>query len=214
MRPTLARRLALSTTALAFVGGISSPGQAATCTWNGGAGDWSNAALWSCGMVPGAGDVVRIDANPGIASLVTVANNNQSAATVTLDTGDTIAISNAGLFINGGSLANNGSITLSGNGDLRLDSGQTSITGSGTITLDNSTGSARLFGDGGNQFTIGTGQTVQGRGQIGIDQGAVTNNGLIIANASGGTLELDARGGTGGNGEGSGVGPNYVAGVG
>ena len=210
-RPALIRRLAWSTAAFALVGSVATPGQAADCTWTGGVGDWSSATMWSCGTVPGAGDAVRIDARPSIASLVNV-TSNQNAGTLTLDGGDTIAINNAGLGIYGGSLANAGLIAIANSGALVGYGATTMITGSGTITLDNMTGSARLFGSGTNQLAIGSGQTIGGAGEVGIDQGAITNAGIVTANLAGRQLTLDARGGSGGLGDGTGVGTNNAAG--
>ncbi|WP_174291873.1 beta strand repeat-containing protein [Sphingomonas bacterium] len=208
-RPALLRRLALSTTALAFIGGGSGAGQAASCTWNGGNGDWSNAAFWDCGVVPGASDVVRIDAKPGTVSFVTISNSGQSASTVTLDSGDTLSITNGSLGVGGGSFVNNGTIALNSSSQLIGTGGNLMLTGSGIITLsDTGNGGAYLYAQNGNQLTIGSNQFVSGTGYVGNDQGVVTNAGVIAATSTQGPpgLVLNSQGGSGGIGAGNGVG--------
>jgi hypothetical protein len=44
---------------------------AATCTWNGGSGDWHDASKWSCGAVPNGNDDVVITGSPTF-SLITI----------------------------------------------------------------------------------------------------------------------------------------------
>ncbi len=78
--------------------------------------------------------------------------------------------------------ANGTDFRVAGNNNAALN-------GAGTLTL---TASSRVFGDTGNDgLTNGSGHTIQGAGQLGINQLYVTNNGLVNANVSGGTLQID-----------------------
>ena len=43
---------------------VAPAGHGATCTWNGGSGDWHDAAKWSCGTVPTAADDVMLVTDP------------------------------------------------------------------------------------------------------------------------------------------------------
>ena len=51
-------------------GAVAAP-EAATCTWNGSNGNWSDAAKWSCGLVPGAADTAIINAGTVTVSVPT-----------------------------------------------------------------------------------------------------------------------------------------------
>ncbi|WP_375392976.1 beta strand repeat-containing protein, partial [uncultured Sphingomonas sp.] len=197
------RRFVLASSALAFAGGAS-PANAATCVWNGGAGDWSAAASWSCGSVPGSGDAVFIDSQPGTSSLVSI-TSNQAASTLTLDGGDRLGITNAQLAMYGGSLTANGDLSIGANSYLTSGNGNLALGGTGAITLDNSGGLARL---GGSYvlYAVGAALTVQGAGEVGFDQSYVSNAGLISANVAGGTLTVDPYSGSGGAGNAGGTG--------
>ena len=96
-----------------------------------------------------------------------------------------------------GTLTNNGTLSFAnaGNGvDLRL-SGSVSLAGNGLIALNNQ-GNNRIFANSaGDRLTIGSGQTIQGSGNLGIGQTTFTNNGTIIANQST-ALVLQPGGGT------------------
>ena len=201
------RRLALASTAVSLVATTAAmPAAAAVCTWNGGAGTWGSSG-WDCG-VPGGGDDARIDGGKGISSIVTVVDD-RTIGTVVLDNGDKLNLSGGTLRIGGGSLTNNGAITI-GNGSVLLaQSTALAITGTGSITLADTGSGATFFVQNGVQMTIGSGQTVVGAGNIGANQGAITNNGTITANGSGtGLLTLDAQGGSSGIGGGLGASGN------
>ncbi len=97
---------------------------------------------------------------------------------------------------------NTNSLTIgdgSANGtDFRI-AGSNSLTlaNNGTVSLTNI--SSRIFGDNGNDLlTNSAGNTIQGAGQIGINQLFVINNGLVTANLSGQTLQLDPTDGISG----------------
>ena len=97
-----------------------------------------------------------------------------------------------------GTLTNNGTLSFTNTGtgvDLRL-SGNVILGGNGLITLNNF-GNNRIFANtSGDRLTIGSGQTVQGSGNLGSGQTTFTNNGTVIANQST-ALVLQPGGGTG-----------------
>ncbi len=97
-----------------------------------------------------------------------------------------------------GTFTNNGNLSVGANSDLRLlGSNNATLGGTGTVTL--SASNSRLFGDAGtNLLTIGSGQTVQGVGQLGSNSLRFMNSGLITANQSGGTFQIDPTDGAGG----------------
>jgi hypothetical protein len=102
----------------------------------------------------------------------------------------------AAVTIAGGALANNGiySMNSSGNSTDIILNASTAISGTGTFQLSNFAGN-RIYGNATTTLTIGSGQTFQGSGQLGVAQTVVTNNGIIDANASAG-LTLSVSGTT------------------
>ena len=118
-------------------------------------------------------------------------NSNQSAFLTDL--------TNAGTFIGNdntithiaGTITNNGTMTFNSVGnlsDLRFDA-DTTLAGSGTVFLTSAT--SRIYGiDNTVRLTIASGQTISGLGQIGVNQGLITNQGLIDANISGQSLTM------------------------
>ena len=127
---------------------------------------------------------------------------------VTLTSGSKLDVNDDFLYLNT-ALTNNGTVTISNNSQLRSEVGTLAIGGTGTIILDNGVGYARI-GDGGGTWMFGAGQTVRGSGQIGINQALFTNNGIVAADVSGGTIDIDAAAGNGGiNG---GLGADGIAG--
>src|SRR5580700_6995600 len=110
--------------------------------WNGGTGNWSNAANWSTGIVPnGPTADVRIDGGNPIHSVVTFDLSSGSVGTLLLDADDALNIDGAltsyyatllsgRLTIDtGGSLTNNGLVNnynvLSNYGTINNNSGGT-----------------------------------------------------------------------------------------
>ncbi|MBS0479357.1 MAG: choice-of-anchor D domain-containing protein [Proteobacteria bacterium] len=210
MRATVSKlRLAVSASAFTLAMGAF-PGQAnaATCNWLTAAGNWVTTGNWSCGAVPTSADDVVITS---AGAVVSVSGTTASAGTINLGLGNALNVAGGStLYIYNGALTNNGTLTVSNNSDFRSGAGTVNVTGNGAIVLDSSIANARLFGGG---WIFGSGQTVRGAGQIGINQTIVTNNGLMSANVSGGVLSLDVSGGNGGVGPGNGVGTNGNAGL-
>ena len=79
--------LTLSATVLA----ASPQAPSATCIWNNSTGNWSDSARWSCGAVPGAGDIATIN-----------------GGTVTVDQEVTVQ----GLTFTGGTLQGSNTLTV------------------------------------------------------------------------------------------------------
>ncbi|WP_375396577.1 choice-of-anchor D domain-containing protein [uncultured Sphingomonas sp.] len=157
-------------------------------------------------------DDVRILNGPLTASagsMFEANSGNQYLQDVALTNGTTFNVTNDTLHIDG-TLTNNGTVTLGAGGTLLGETTTSAIAGTGTIALaSTAAGTATLYNYNGTAMTIGSGQTVVGSGNVGINQGVVTNNGTINANGSGtGLLTLDAQGGNGGIGTGNGVGTN------
>ena len=105
-----------------------------------------------------------------------------------------IMVENAGnLFLNN-SMTNEGDLSIGGTNaatDLQIDEAVT-LDGGGTVTLTHSSLSRITDDDGGGVLT-NVDNTIQGRGQVGIDAVQIINEsgGTIDANSSGGTLTLD-----------------------
>lgn len=102
-----------------------------------------------------------------------------------------IEVMNATQLNLGSSFVNNGSITVNpGAGGsstgLRAENAVT-ISGTGEIILNGSGSTAQLINQPAGSMDFGAGQTIRGRGLITTP---LTSNGLIVADAPGGTLEL------------------------
>jgi|GEM_PF-1512397 len=194
-------RLTVSLSAMALACGmIAAPATSATCEWNTGAGIWNNGGNWSCGATPGAADIVSI-INAG--AVVSISAINAFAGTLALGAGNVINIGSGTLFIQNQAVTNNGTINLGSGADFRSNNGVVTVDGTGSFVLDDAIGSARLFSGG---FIFGSGQTVRGSGNVGLNQTIFSNAGLISANVSGRSLSIDASAGNGGTGAGNGFG--------
>ena len=165
-------------------------------TWTGAGPDdnWFNAANWDTGIpdtaaesaVVGAPAPTIFNGTAGIGGLTV-----QSAGLLTLNPDTTLGVA-------AGTVANGGTITVgtgvNNNVAFRLD-GDLSLTGSGTFTLN---GVNARVSDDTNSFTrrltVGSGQTVNGFGQLGQDQIVFTNAGLIDASVPNATLNFDSAG--------------------
>ena len=201
------RRLTLSVSILALAATLPTVTPAAVFVWNGGTDLYGNPLAWSPGGVPGAADDAQVMA---AGSVVEVFSTSQSIGTFELGGGNALNINNGNVSIDLGSVTNDGTISIAANSRFDSGSGPLTIGGTGTIVLDNSGGFAHLFENGGI-MTLGSGQTVRGSGQVGINSPAIINDGLISADVSGRTLDIDPAGGSGGLG-GGGVGTGMNAG--
>lgn len=124
----------------------------------------------------------------------TVSGNNALVSGVT-NSGTLNVVDNSFLFL-GGTLTNNGAINMQSVGnstDIR-STGNRLIDGTGTITLSNTAANRIIANTAGDSLTLGSGQTLQGAGQIGAGgQFNFTNNGTVIANVSNG-MTIDSSG--------------------
>ena len=136
----------------------------------------------------------------------------QYLTNVTLSAGSNLKVVNDTLNANT-TLTNNGTLTIKGVGGgtatLLNETSTLTLGGTGTIVLDNSDGAARIYG---GNITFGAGQTVQGAGQLGINQTLFTINNVFSANA-GSNLDIDVSAGNGGVGVGNGIGTNLNSGL-
>ncbi len=137
---------------------------------------------------------------------------NANTGTLTLGAGNLLNVTSADLYIHGGTVTNDGAITIGTNSRLFSGGGAVNFGGTGTIVLDNTSGSAQLSGSG-QRFDFGAGQTVRGRGQIGINNTFITNAGLFSADVASGGISINSAGGSAGVAPGTGVGTGGVAGL-
>ncbi|TWT43348.1 beta strand repeat-containing protein [Botrimarina hoheduenensis] len=183
-----------------------------TTTWTGGVStSWNNAGNWDNGVPNTATEIAVIGSPaPTLGNInvnlggLTVQSNGQLdvASGLDFDFAPGATISNAGAinvapntdFQLGGTVANSGTITLDGSGavtDLELFADAT-LTGGGSVVL---TGANARFNDNtaaATTLTNSASHTIRGVGQIGSN--AITNlanQGLIVADTSGGTLTID-----------------------
>ena len=108
------------------------------------------------------------------------------------NTGNVVIAVNQSIYATG-SIVDNGTITQQDrHSDFRvLGTSDLTLSGTGTYTM---TGRqrTRIFGDAGSDtLTNGSGHTIQGFGQIGVNSLQVTNAGTIDANVSGQTITLN-----------------------
>ncbi len=143
-------------------------------------------------------------------SVINAHGTVQYLNSVTLASGTKVDVNNDFLVLNT-TLANNGTVTIANASQLRAETATVSITGTGTIVLDNPGNYAQIGSTGGN-WTFGSGQTVRGSGQIGLNQSVTTNKGLISADVTVAGISVDASGNSNGVGAGNGVGTNGNAG--
>jgi hypothetical protein len=150
----------------------------------------------------GAGSTVNLGASQINGGTLTTANSGATTLAggtlnaVTISSGSVVSMlagsadTIVGTIVNNGTLAMNASTS---NTSLAL-SGNVTLTGSGFLTLGNS--HDRIFGPTSTETLLNdTNHTIQGAGQIGIGVSAngfaLTNQGTINANQSGGTLEIN-----------------------
>ena len=167
-----------------------------TSTWSGGAGNWQpcpqdgGTALWdTCAQdyYPGkseSNDTAIVQGGPvtlGTGEAGTVAN-------LSVASGDSVIITPGYLDITGTSIVNNGSIIVGAGDGLALIAPATvTLSGSGSVTIESG---ARFWGSTGGGATLINQSTIQGQGALGVEQIAITNQGIINANASGATMSV------------------------
>jgi len=138
-------------------------------------------------------DTVRLTGNSTITGgtfttgsggqIATQSGNTAGVSGVT-NTGTLNIVENSTLALNG-TLTNNGSVNLQSGGNLTnlSTTGNRLIDGTGTINLSNDANNRIVAAAAGNSLTLGSGQTLQGAGQIGAGGPLnFTNNGTVIGN--------------------------------
>ena len=183
------RQFVLATSICALVPAAS----AATATWNGGTNIWESAGNWTPGIIPNNTGLttydVFIDGGKAVNSFVTMTSGPTSINNLTIGTGDSLLIGTGKRLIlvggpGAGTISNDGMLIIYGgfaNTDLRID-GDVTLSGSGSVsTIDVPNG--RIVGmAAANRLTNAFGHTIQGAGQIGANQMALTNDGTMLAN--------------------------------
>ncbi len=164
---------------------------AQTETWNGGSGDWNVGTNWTPMGVPNGStfDVV-ITGSSGTPSSVTLDNLSPVIQNLSLDSFSTLSIiSGQSLFVTGPSITNAGQVNV-GNATLYADinGGTVTLSGGGAVNLTDP--SAEIRGNYGNETVVNTNNTIAGEGYI-YALRSFQNQGIVNANVSGGTLEID-----------------------
>jgi hypothetical protein len=164
-------------------------------SWTGTAGDgnWGTAGNWSLGTVPTSTNAVTIGGTNAVNVNVTA-----TAGTLTLSTShDSLNIENNDTLTVDGNITNDGAITLSsaGNGTDLIIGASASLSGTGTVTLSNNANNGIEGSAATDVLTVGSGQTISGAGDIGENQMALTNGGIINATQST-PLYVDTSNGT------------------
>lgn len=181
----------------------SGPIQAATVVLDGGqtAGNWQFLAnsrvvvnsQYAQGQSNWSGTVGSLEIASGGSFLL----NSGLTVNSLVNNSNSLTVAAGAAFNAGGSLANNGTLTLAGNssqGTARMYlTGDTTLSGAGTtqLTASGSTAYGGYVSTGSHTLTIASGQTVRG---IGTLAGRFVNQGTVIAD---GPLELSLYNGTG-----------------
>jgi hypothetical protein len=164
-------------------------------TWNGGTGDWGNAANWSGSIVPNnsSGDSfsVFIDNNNAVTSIVTLDITDVTITNVSINSGDRLSQPNGRtIAVAGGAVVNNGIWALNSTGastDISFQGGIT-LSGTGSIVMNNAPSLAnRIFTDD-TVLTQAVGHTIRGSGQLLLDVGGMINEGTIIVDQPNGLV--------------------------
>ena len=170
--------------------------------WLGGAGNYSNAANWSLGVVPNNGNsydgqpatftveianssAVTLDINPTIDNL-----SIDATSSLSIPNGQSLTVVGSGSTT--GTINNSGTIALEATGSYASlkASGTVSLTGGGKVTMSDSSGN--LIDEATSNSTLtNVNNTIQGSGEIGNNGLSLNNQSRIDANQSS-TLLIDA----------------------
>jgi hypothetical protein len=123
--------------------------------------------------------------------------NTATLNEVTISTGSQFVGANNSITTLQSTITNNGTMALASSGlaaDFFVSGSNVTLTGTGVLTMSDSLGN-RIRGSAGSRLVNDVGHTIQGAGQIGLQQIAITNAGLIVANQSSGiVLDPNASG--------------------
>src|SRR5262249_55532358 len=123
-----------------------------------------------------------------VTGIYNIANSTFGGA-LTVNAGADLAVSNntSLTLLASGIFTNNGTLRLASAGNntnLFVSGGTVTLSGTGSVTTGNN-GANRILGAAASDgLIIAAGQTVQGSGQLGVNQLVLTNNGTIEANQS------------------------------
>src|SRR6516225_2562768 len=153
--------------------------------WKGpSSGTWSTSGNWTAGT-PTASTDVFIDNGNSQHSAVMLDIAGQ-AHNLTIDSDDSLSFNNnTSLVINGSTISNAGNIMLNSAGNLTdlilAGSNTVTLSGGGFLTLGNNPNN-RIYSQ--SNGTLINQETIQGAGQIGVNQTTIMNSGIIDANVS------------------------------
>jgi probable HAF family extracellular repeat protein len=188
-------------------GALTSTLTPVTINWSGGAsGNWSNAANWSGATVPNsaaaeafittANTTVSLDANETVGELV-IAHGD----TLNITDGKSLTVTDAGGFNAAGFIDNTGTINVTSTGDLTalLVSGNVELLNGGTVKLAGGVIMGSGLNDANPNTLVNANDFIEGYGtdNVGTYHYSTFNmtnetGGVIQANVSGQTLEIDA----------------------
>ena len=138
---------------LAALGLPSDQASTATCTWQGGNGDWATPTNWSCGWVPTTGDDVVID-QAGVGPQINAATTGIDVNSISIGSGALLTVNattnsltayvnsftNSGEIIINGDNASGGGLTVwspfANNGTVTISTGGINLVRGGTHTGD------------------------------------------------------------------------------
>ncbi|MGI9169083.1 MAG: beta strand repeat-containing protein [Caulobacteraceae bacterium] len=174
--------------------------------------DFSTAADWTGGVVPGSADDAYLDAKGKGAYTVTssasrTVNGIDTASNATLavaafttftatngtDGGvnaGTVSVVNGGAFVFGGMMNNTGSIAIGGAGNdtaLEVGAGAVTLAGGGTVALSDNSRNLIIAAAFGTNTLTNVDNTISGAGYIGRSGG----NQLIVTNQAKGTINAN-----------------------
>jgi fibronectin-binding autotransporter adhesin len=156
-----------------------------------------NNAGGTISAVGGPVDFIGVTLNGGTISSsnsnVITADNSDFGTGITITTGSQVNLdNNNALDVTGGTLTNNGTITINpqagGNGTLLTFTADTLLTGTGSIVLHSGGGNAQINTSSTVTLTQASTHTISGFGEI---NATLINKGTVDANASGQTLSVN-----------------------
>jgi hypothetical protein len=123
--------------------------------------------------------------------------SGQTATLKNLTNSGSYQVDNNGITNLIGTITNNGNLNLAsgGNATELVINGNVTLSGTGALTMSNNPNNFIFGSAAANVLTVGSGQTISGAGDIGNNQMALVNNGVIDANQTN-ALTIDTSNGT------------------
>ncbi len=160
--------------------------------WNGSVDNvWNTPANWEQGAAPLLDETVLI---PNTANQPIINSNPPRLGGLTVEAGATLTVGNGRTLILSGTITNSGTILVNSTTggvftDLRIN-GDVTLTGGGTLTLSTTAVHARVRAQTATDRLTNVDNTIQGTGNLGANFMALTNQGTIVATATGGGTVL------------------------